>query len=73
VVKYLLLAALLMGIILPGSTTSAPDTPASLRTVVDGGIRLPNRVEHRLLVVEQKLAGAKIGLLHNRIEPDEIQ
>src|SRR5208282_2622743 len=43
------------------------------RISVDGGIHLADRVEYRLLIVEQELAGAKIGLLHNRIEPAEIQ
>jgi uncharacterized protein (DUF302 family) len=40
VVKYLLLAALLVGLILPGTATSAGDTPASLGTIVgkEGGI-----------------------------------
>ena len=39
----------------------------------DRGVHLAHRIEHRLLVVEQQLAGAKIGLLHHGVEPAEIQ
>jgi hypothetical protein len=36
-VKYLLFAALLTGLVLPGSATSAPDTPARLGSIVEKG------------------------------------
>ena len=40
---------------------------------IDGGINFTERVEHRLSVVEQKLAAAEVGLFDRGIERAEIQ